>query len=248
MTATNVWLEYPLFATNANHVTKSAAESGVSLHAGSISKTSAGRINAISALRDVSIDLSSGDRLALIGRNGSGKSTLLRVLAGVYHPTLGTVEHSGRLAPLFAVGLGVRADATGRRNIILRGLMAGLTEEEAAVFIDDVVDFSELGAFIDLPVRTYSAGMAMRLSFAIATAFSPDILLLDEWIGAGDEQFQEKAASRMKSMVAKAGIAVIASHRRKLVEQVCNKAIWLDRGTIRASGTVEAVYEEFLKK
>ena len=240
--ADNVWLEYPVFGSLPKSVVNTQA-TPFSRHAGALTITNEHGNGNISALCDVSIDLKAGDRLALLGRNGSGKSTLLRVLAGVYHPTRGTVVHDGRIAPIFAVGLGVRREATGRRNIVLRGLMAGLTKRQSESKIDEIVEFSELGPYIDLPVRSYSAGMAMRLSFAMATAFTPDILLLDEWIGAGDERFQKKAADRMNSLVSNAGITVIASHRRQLIRRVCNVALWLDGGRPRLLGEVEEVFK-----
>jgi len=202
-----------------------------------------GRLARVEALRDISFELKSGDRLGIVGRNGSGKSTLLRVLAGVYEPTAGQVVTEGEIAPLFAVGLGTRPEATGRRNIILRGLLRGLTRRQAEAKIDEIVEFSELGRFIDLPVRTYSAGMAMRLSFAIATAFSPEILLLDEWIGAGDHEFREKARKRMHGMVDQSGITVVASHNRQLLRNVCSIGMWLDRGVIREIGPIDAVID-----
>lgn len=241
----NVSLNYPVFGNpGIAPYDEANAEAGKDLrrHAGALTVSSGTGGRAINALQDISFELEAGDRLALIGRNGSGKSTLLRVLAGVYSPSAGVVEHEGRIAPLFSVGLGVKREATGRRNIILRGLMSGLTWSEASQKIDEIVEFSELGPFIDLPVRTYSAGMAMRLSFAMATAFSPEILLLDEWIGAGDEAFQKKAAQRMNNLVDNAGITVIASHRRKLIKDVCNKALWLDGGRQCMLGSVVETY------
>lgn len=241
----SVSLNYPVFSAPpepAEEGEDQAKNPDLRRHAGALTVSRNAGGHAINALQDISFELEAGDRLALIGRNGSGKSTLLRVLAGVYSPSQGEVHHEGRIAPLFSVGLGVKREATGRRNIILRGLMSGLTWKEAAEKIDEIVEFSELGPFIDLPVRTYSAGMAMRLSFATATAFCPEILLLDEWIGAGDEAFQKKAAGRMNELVSNAGITVIASHRRKLIKEVCTKALWLDGGRQCKIGPVVETY------
>jgi ABC-type polysaccharide/polyol phosphate transport system ATPase subunit len=243
VTVENVGLRYPVFGVPPQPETPTGADDKRSMkHAGSLTVSQQTHRNEVEALREISFTLKSGDRLALVGRNGSGKSTLLRVLAGVYSPSSGRVSVEGRIAPLFSVGLGVRKEATGRRNIILRGLMSGLTWKEAESKIDEIAEFSELGPFIEFPVRTYSAGMAMRLSFAMATAFSPEILLLDEWIGAGDESFQKKAAERMNDLVEDAGITVIASHRRALIKRVCTTALWLDGGRQRALGTVSEVY------
>lgn len=240
----NVSLNYPVFSAAPSPPEEGTAEPGGDLHrhAGALTVSARGGSQSIEALRDINFELEAGDRLALIGRNGSGKSTLLRVLAGVYSPTVGEVAHEGRIAPLFSVGLGVKREATGRRNIILRGLMSGLTWKESAEKIDEIIEFSELGPFIDLPVRTYSSGMAMRLSFAMATAFSPEILLLDEWIGAGDEAFQKKATTRMNALVSQSGITVIASHRRRLIMDVCTKALWLDGGRQCKIGPVVETY------
>lgn len=239
LVATNVSLSYPVFVADP---TSLAGTKSLSKHAGALALDTNARATSIQALRDISFECKPGDRVGLIGRNGSGKSTLLRVLAGVYEPTEGAVCVEGRVAPMFSVGLGVRRDATGRKNIFLRGLMHGLSRKEARSRVQAIADFSELGPFVDLPVRTYSSGMAMRLSFAMATAFSPDVLLLDEWIGAGDERFQKKASARMHEVVEQSGITVLASHRRALVKEVCNLGLWLDGGEQRAFGPIEDVY------
>lgn len=236
----NVSLCYPIFG-GLKRVGEQPAELE-DLHSGKLVTQKRGDISgSVQALKSVSLRLESGDRLGLVGRNGSGKSTLLKVLAGIYEPTSGTIESSGLIAPMFSVGLGVKKEATGRRNIILRGLMSGLSRREAEAKVDEIVRFSELGQFIDLPVRHYSAGMAMRLAFATATAFSPDILLLDEWIGAGDLEFQKKASERMDALVKNSGITVIASHRPGLIKRVCTKALWLDGGVPRMFGDAAEV-------
>ncbi len=213
--------------------------------AGTLTKPTSRGPAMVEALKDVSFSVEPGQRLGLIGHNGSGKSTLLRVLAGVYEPTQGRVQVDGRIAPMFNIGLGMRRESTGRRNIILRGLMNGLTHEQARAKVDEILEFSELGHFIDMPVRNYSSGMAMRLAFATSTAFSPEILLLDEWIGAGDQQFQKKAAERMRSLVDGAGITVIASHRPAILKRVCTHALWLDAGHVRHYGELEDVLKAF---
>ncbi len=244
--AERVFLHYPVFAArkppdepDATEPTETAAE----VHAGALIKSERGGQRQIAALDDISFALGPGQRLGLVGRNGSGKSTLLRVLGGIYEPSAGRVDVDGVISPLFSVGLGTRADSSGRENIILRGLLRGLTRKEAAARIPEIAKFSGLQDFLDMPVRTYSTGMAMRLSFAIATTFSPEILLLDEWIGAGDAEFQKKARERMRQLVAHAGITVIASHNRSLLRNVCDVALWLDRGVMRAFGPIDEVYD-----
>lgn len=235
--ARNIALEYPLFVS-LNAALKPSLLGAV----GANVENSQGALTHIRALEGISFDLKSGQRLGLIGRNGSGKSTLLRVLSGVYEPTEGSLQVEGRVAPMFAMGLGVRREATGRRNIHLRGLVYGLSRREIAAKAEEIIEFSELGQFIDMPVRSYSAGMAMRLAFAIGTTFSPEILLMDEWIGAGDQNFQQKAQKRMSELVEEAGITVIASHNRGLLKKVCDQCLWLDRGRMRKIGPIDEVF------
>lgn len=199
--------------------------------------------NYITALNDLSFTINRGERVGLVGRNGSGKSTLLRVLGGIYTPSSGTLRTVGKVSALFNINLGVQTDYTGRDNILIRGLIKGWTREQIAEKTPEIIEFSGLADFIDLPLRTYSDGMRMRLIFAIATSFSPEILLLDEWIGAGDADFQKKAAARMNSLVNKAGITVIASHNRNLLKNVCDIGVWLDQGSIRAYGPIDEVYK-----
>jgi len=187
----------------------------------------------VAALDDVSFELEAGDRLGLAGTNGAGKTTLLKVLYGVYEPTSGSVEKVGRVDALFNINLGFRREATGRRNIVLRGLINGWSSGEIDSRMDGIIEFSELGDFIDMPLKTYSAGMSTRLAFAIATSFEPEILLMDEWIGAGDKTFQDKAKARMDEIVARAGIIVLASHNEGLIKRVCNKVLTLEKGRVK---------------
>lgn len=198
----------------------------------------------IMALQDFSLTISHGQRVGLIGRNGSGKSTLLRVLGGIYAPTSGYLETVGHISSLFNINLGIQPDATGRENIVIRSLLKGFRRRQINEMMDEIIAFSELEDFIDLPIRTYSDGMRMRLLFAIATCYSPEILLLDEWIGAGDSRFQAKAAERMTSLVSAAGVTVIASHNRALLRRVCEIGVWLDSGIMRAYGPIDEVYAE----
>ena len=186
----------------------------------------------VNALEDVSFELNAGDRLGLIGSNGAGKTTLLKVLYGIYEPTVGSIDVQGRRDALLNINLGFRNDATGRRNIVLRGLINGWSRREIEQRMDEIIDFSELGDFIDMPMHSYSQGMAARLAFAIATSFEPEILLMDEWIGAGDKNFQEKAKARLEKMVTKAGIIVLASHSNALLQRVCNRIISLEHGRV----------------
>lgn len=186
----------------------------------------------VRALEGVSFELTAGDRLGLVGANGAGKTTLLKVLYGIYEPTQGRVEINGRVDALFNIKLGFRQEATGRRNIELRGLINGWSREEIAARMEDIIEFSELGDFIDMPFKSYSQGMAARLAFSIATSLEPEILLMDEWIGAGDPNFQDKARKRMETIAEKAGIIVLASHNHALLKRTCNKVLELDGGQV----------------
>jgi len=191
------------------------------------------------ALQGVSFRLEEGDRLGLVGSNGAGKTTLLKLLYGVYPPTEGTLNVKGRVDALFNISLGFRREATGRRNIELRGLLSGWSPSQIAERMDKIIEFSEIGDFIDLPLKAYSQGMAARLAFAIATNLEPEILLMDEWIGAGDTDFQAKARARMHELSSSAGIVVLASHNQDLIRRSCNKILELQKGRMVALRPVD---------
>jgi len=195
----------------------------------------------VHALRDVSFSAQHGDRVGLIGPNGAGKSTLLRVLAGIYEPTAGSVRCDGQVVPLFNPALGMEPEATGHQNIRLRGLLLGLRPQEIESRRNEIAAFTELGNYLDMPVRTYSSGMSLRLAFAISTCFVPEILLLDEWIGVGDAHFVEKAEQRMQEVVGQSSIVVIASHSNDLIRRLCNKALYIEAGRVKAEGSVDDV-------
>lgn len=204
-----------------------------------------GQIVGVRALVSISFALKSGDRLGIVGSNGAGKTTLLQTLAGIFSPDEGQVTVRGKTTNLINVSLGMRPDATGARNILLCGLAAGHSRDAIEARREQVMAFADLGDFISMPVSTYSSGMRMRLSFAIATAFDPEILILDEWLGAGDAVFQRKAAERMNVFVENAGILVLASHSRTLLERNCNKGLWLDEGRVRAFGDISDAIDQY---
>lgn len=206
--------------------------------------TSAGRSSFVTALDGVSFSLEAGDKLGLVGANGAGKTTLLKVLYGIYEPTAGRIVVEGRVDALFNISLGFRREATGRRNIVLRGLINGWSMDEIEERMEGIIAFSELGDFIDLPYKTYSQGMASRLAFSIATSFEPEILLMDEWISAGDPPFQEKARARMKEMAQKAGIIVLASHNLDLIRRTSNKVLELEKGRVKFFGPANKWFDE----
>jgi ABC-2 type transport system ATP-binding protein/lipopolysaccharide transport system ATP-binding protein len=216
-----------------------------------VSSATGGRIGSdrrarttIDALRNINLSIEHGERVALVGHNGAGKTTLLRVLAGIYPPQQGRVHVIGRVAPLFDIGLGTDPDATGYDNIRLRGLYLGLTRRQVNQRIDEIAEFTELGSFLDMPMRTYSLGMQARLSFAVSTSVDPEVLLLDEGIGAGDAAFMEKANKRLQAFVQRAGILVLASHSVGLLTQLCSRAIRLEHGEIAEDGRLADVVPE----
>lgn len=200
----------------------------------------------VSALNDVSLDIRAGDRVAIIGANGAGKTTLLRVLAGIYHPTSGSVDVLGRCLPLFDLSAGFDEEATGYENIMRRGLVIGARRSEIDARRAEIAAFTELGDRLDLPLRTYSSGMMLRLIFAVATSVEGEIVLLDEWIGVGDQQFRKKARQRLDEIVVRAGILVLASHDVALIKSTCNRAILLEEGRIVAAGATDEILGQYL--
>ncbi len=187
---------------------------------------------AVRALDDISLEIKDGDRIGLVGHNGSGKTTLLRVLAGIYKPAAGTITIEGSLGAILDPSAGMDPEATGIENIYLRGHLLGMRRAEIETAIPDIAEFTDLGDFLTLPMRTYSAGMAARLAFGISTATRHDILLMDEGIGAGDASFQDKAQKRIESLFARTSIVILASHSAELIDRYCNRRLQLERGKI----------------
>ncbi len=200
----------------------------------------------VDAIRDLTLSIELGERVALIGRNGSGKSTLLRAMAGIYPVKAGKVRVLGQIGTLLDIGLGFEMEATGRENIYYRGLAMGFSRKEIAKVEDEIVEFAQLGDFIDLPMRTYSAGMQVRLGFGVSTQISPDILLVDEVFGAGDAQFAARAQKRIRALIKRSGIMVVATHDMHLVEALCTRVIWLDNGVVVRDGSPAVVIPDFL--
>jgi ABC-type polysaccharide/polyol phosphate transport system ATPase subunit len=199
----------------------------------------------VEALRGLTLELVDGDRLAIVGHNGAGKTTLLRVIAGIYEPQQGTVEVEGRVSSFVDITLGMDAEATGWDNIVLRGVFMGLTFAEARALAPSIAEFSELGEYLDMPVRTYSTGMYMRLAFAITTSVQPEIIIMDEMIGAGDARFLDKATERLDALLGRTRVVVLASHAEAILARFCNKALWLEKGEARAFGPVEEVLASY---
>jgi len=190
----------------------------------------------VRALRDITLQLGEGERVGILGHNGAGKSTLLKLLAGIYPPTRGRRHVQGRISSLFDITLGFEQDASGWENIAYRGFLQGETRRSIRAKTPAIAEFSELGHFLDMPLRYYSAGMKVRLAFAIATTIDPEILLVDEVLGVGDLAFQEKARQRMHEMMSRARLIILVSHDLSSLVQLCSKAVWLDHGRLRQVG------------
>ncbi len=203
------------------------------------------KYNEFWALKDVTFELERGDRIGILGLNGAGKSTLLKVIAGVFKPTEGKVERSGVLAPLIELGAGFDPQYTGRENIFLYGACLGYSRGFINEKIDDIIEFSELGEFIDVPVKNYSSGMKARLGFSIATVVEPDMLILDEILSVGDAKFRKKSEARLNSLIEKGVTVLFVSHNTDQVRRLCNKAMILEKGKIVALGDTETVASEY---
>jgi lipopolysaccharide transport system ATP-binding protein len=237
----NVSVDFPLFHGSARSLKKTVFAAA----SGRLGEDKRHR-RVVQALRDVDIELISGDRLGLVGTNGAGKTTLLRTIAGIYEPVAGRIHVEGSLNALLDPQLGMNMDLTGRENIMLRGLYNGFSKPDILVLEEDVQEFAELGEFLDLPVRFYSSGMVIRLGFALATAIRPQVLLMDEWFMAGDANFIAKARARLENVVRGAEILVLSSHLASAVLEWCTRVIWMDHGRVRMDGPAEEVMESYL--
>ncbi|MFI5400289.1 MAG: ABC transporter ATP-binding protein [SAR324 cluster bacterium] len=228
----NATIDFPIYSGSNRSVKQLVLSVGTG---GRIAKEAGKRIT-VRALDDVSLEVKDGERLGLIGPNGSGKTTLLRVMAGVYEPVQGSYWCDGRVTPLFDPQLGMDVEATGFENIIVRGLYMGLKRQEIEAKLPEIAEFTELGDYLAMPVRTYSSGMMLRLAFAVSTCVVPEILLMDEWISVGDASFLAKAQKRMADFVTRSSILVLATHNQQLMAQVCNRVIQLESGHVKAVG------------
>jgi len=231
-------IEFPLYHVAARSLKKQLlARTGLRL------RTDQSNRVVVSALRGLDFRIDRGERVALVGHNGAGKTTLLRTLAGIYEPVAGRLLVEGEIGSLIDPSAGIDPESTGRENIQLRCLFRGMSEADTRDAVAEIGAFSGLGTFLDVPIRTYSAGMSVRLSFAIATMIAPQILLMDEWLAAGDAQFQAQAQARLERLVTDADILVIATHSMTTARTWCSRAIRLDSGRIVADGPVDAVVE-----
>jgi lipopolysaccharide transport system ATP-binding protein len=230
--ATDVVVAFPLYDMSSRSLKKAFVRAATG---GMLARDAANRV-VVRALDGVSFEMREGDRIGLIGHNGSGKTTLLRVIAGAYEPISGSVEIRGRVASMLDINLGIDPEATGLENIYIRAAIMGLSHRKVDSMIDDIAAFAELGDYLEMPMRTYSSGMAMRLAFAISTSVPTDIILMDEWLSVGDEQYSIKAQARLRELLEQAKILVLASHEPGLIKATCNRVIRLDHGKLIEGG------------
>lgn len=199
----------------------------------------------VRSLKNIHLKIAAGDRVGLVGHNGAGKTTLLRVLSGIYYPTHGRVHIAGEITSLINISLGIDPEFTGRENIMLRSAMMGQTPSDSRERMEEIIEFSGLRNFIDMPFRTYSSGMQLRLAFSVSTCIRPQILVMDEWLSTGDLDFRDRAEKRLRDVVSGTQILVIASHSLQLLQSTCNRLVWLERGAIRMDGGFEEVAEAY---
>jgi len=236
----NVTVDFPVF----NAVNMSLKNRVISAATGGVLGVHDGLV-VVRSLQNITLRIESGEKVGLVGPNGSGKTTLLRVISSIYHPTGGNVVVEGECISLINIGLGIDPEATGRENIRLRSAMMGLTPAQTRARIDEIISFSGLGDFINMPVRTYSSGMQLRLAFAVSTCICPQILVMDEWLSTGDIDFKERAEKRMNDIVTSTKILILASHSRELLVRNCTRLIWLDHGEVVMDGSVLEVAKQY---
>jgi ABC-2 type transport system ATP-binding protein len=228
-------VDFPIFDAKSRSLKKTV----MGMVGGNI--TTETKVPVIEALSHIDLTLEHGARVGLVGHNGAGKSTLLRLLSGIYEPTRGFAEVRGRVAPVFDLGVGMDPEISGLENIIVRGLFLGMTRKQMEQRIDDIAEFTELGDFLRMPLRTYSTGMRIRLALGVVTSIDPEILILDEGIGAVDAAFLDKSKKRLSELVDRAGLLVFASHSDEFLRELCDTAIWMEHGRIRQHGPIEEV-------
>ncbi|WP_324646608.1 ABC transporter ATP-binding protein [Acinetobacter sp. MD2] len=222
-------MAFPIYNTSNRSLKKRVLNAATG---GKIASDSSKKV-VIQSLTDINLNIQKGDKIGLIGHNGAGKSTLLRVFSGVYSPSSGSIDVQGKVVSLLDISVGLDGESTGFENIMLRGVLLGFSPKEIEQKINDIAEFSELGDFLNMPIRTYSSGMVMRLAFSIITSFPADIILMDEWLSVGDANFSQKAKKRLEEMVAQSSILIIASHDPDMINQLCNKVITLEHGAIK---------------
>ncbi len=241
ITLEEVAVDFPIY----NAANRSLKNRVLNAAAGGFIERQADGVVVVHGLDNISLEINPGDRIGLVGHNGAGKTTLLRVLSGIYHPTRGRISIQGEVTSLINISLGIDPESTGRENIVLRSAMMGLSPAQTQEREEEIIEFSGLGEFIDMPFRTYSSGMQLRLAFSVSTCIRPQILIMDEWLSTGDQDFRDRAEKRLKEVVSSTEILVLASHSIQLLEKNCNRLLWLDRGRIRMDGGFTEVAEAY---
>jgi len=239
ITTRDACVDFPIFDAKSRSLKKTV----LGMVGGNIASDA--KIPVIQALRDISVDIEHGARVGLVGHNGAGKSTLLRLLSGIYEPTRGTAVVEGKVAPVFDLGVGMDPEISGYENIIIRGLFLGMTRKQMEERVDDIAEFTELGDFLRMPLRTYSTGMRVRLALGVVTSIDPEILLLDEGIGAVDAAFLEKSKKRLAELVERSGLLVFASHSDEFLRELCDTAIWMEQGRVKEQGPLRDVLRAY---
>lgn len=238
---TNVRADFPIYNSSSRSLKKAVLNIATG---GKIVSSDRSHV-VIRAIDNISFKVAEGERVGLVGPNGAGKSTLLRLLAGVYKPTAGNIEVQGSVKSLIDIGLGIDNEATGRQNIFLRAALMDIPRSTIESNIDEIIEFSDLGQYIDMPVRTYSSGMRLRLAFSVTTFMSSDVLLMDEWLSVGDAGFRKRAEAKMNNLIEQSKILVVASHSKELLEKTCTRIIWLEHGAIKMDGGVNEVLAQY---
>ena len=242
--AKDICLDYPIVSSDLRSFKMSAVQAAT----GGLLATGKKNIPIVKALRNVNFALYEGDRLGLLGHNGSGKSTLLKVLAGIYSPTSGSLASQGRIVSILNSTLGMNPEATGYANIINHGLLFGLSRKQIMAKLPEIAEFTELGDYLHLPVRTYSKGMGTRTAFGVVTSVDAEILLMDEVIETGDAAFAHKARERLNSLMSRCKILVLATHSIRSIRSLCNKALLLEQGEVLAIGDIDEVYRTYCER
>jgi lipopolysaccharide transport system ATP-binding protein len=241
----NVTVDIPVYNAHGRSLKSAVFQRAVGGH---VHARKRGDVIVVRALDDVTAAIASGERIGIVGHNGAGKTTMLRVLAGVYQPSTGSAHSTGEVGSLTDLGAGMDMEATGYDNIKYRSILLGHTYAQAKAQVSDIEAFSELGGYLNLPVRTYSTGMLLRLAFAVTTSIRPAILLMDEMISAGDAAFIEKARQRLRDLISSANILVIASHSEAVIREFCTRTIWLEHGKVMMDGEPEAVLAAYRER
>jgi ABC-2 type transport system ATP-binding protein len=237
----SVSIEFPIYNIDARSLKKRL----ISFSTGGAILKDAHQAVVVKALDNVNIKIEHNDSVGLIGCNGAGKSTLLRLLAGIYEPTHGTLKVDGKISSILDMSLGLNPEATGYENIIMRGILLGFTKKQIKAKLEEIADFTELGDYLSAPVRTYSTGMMVRLAFGVVTSIEPEILLLDEIVGAGDANFIQKARQRLSNLIKASNIVVLSSHSLDIIEQLCNKVLIMHKGQIKFFGECKEGIERY---